>query len=69
MPRQRQGLKGRPERMLRLIFRSLVSGIGRLVQVFGFRCRALYLYLYLYLNLYLNLCPHPNLHPRPGTRE
>jgi hypothetical protein len=55
--------------MLRLIFRSLVSGIGRLVQVFGFRCRALYLYLYLYLNLYLNLCPHPNLHPRPGTRE
>ena len=51
--------------MLRLIFRSLVSGIGRLVQVFGFRCRA----LYLYLNLYLNLCPHPNLHPRPGTRE
>ena len=59
MPRQRQGLKGRPERMLRVIFSSLVSGIGRLVQVFGFRCRA--------RDLYLNLCPHPNLQPRPGT--
>jgi hypothetical protein len=47
--------------MLRVTFRSLVSGIGRLVQVFGFRCRA--------RDLYLNLCPHPNLQPRPGTRE
>ena len=45
--------------MLRVIFRSLVSGIGRLVQVFGFRCRA--------RDLYLNLCPNPNLQPRPGT--
>jgi len=47
--------------MLRAIFRSLVSGIGRRIQVFGFRCRA--------RDLYLNLCPHPNLQPRPGTRE
>ena len=47
--------------MLRVILRSLVSGIGRRVQVLGVRCRA--------RDLYLNLCPHPNLQPRPGTRE